>query len=168
MDSSDKWVIGIIVAILLIVVFGIGVAYSLNTKKDNALTEYSETDTEKPVIAFDKTEYDFGNLTPTSVESVTFVVGNVGTKPLKISDFKTSCGCTSVVVTINGEKSSKFSMHTNSSWIGEVAPGEEAEIEVTYDATVHPAEGDVERFIYFNSNDPTNSNPELSIKLNVK
>ncbi len=168
MESTDKWVIGIIVAILLIIVFGIGVAYSLNTKKDKVLTEYSETDAEKPSIAFDKFEHDFGNLTPTSVESTVFMIKNTGQKPLKITDFKTSCGCTSVVVTINGEKSSKFSMHTNSSWIGEIVPGSNAEIEVTYDAAVHPAEGDVERFLYFNSNDPTNPNPELSIKLHIE
>ena len=167
MDSTDKWVIGTIVTILLIVAFGVGVAYTLNTKKDEVLAEYSETDSEKPSIVFDKTEYDFGNLTPTSVETVTFIVSNLGAKPLKITDFKTSCGCTSVVVTIDGTKSSIFSMHTNSNWIGEIVPGSDAEIEVTYDATVHPAEGDVERFVYFNTNDPENPNPELSIKLHI-
>ena len=116
----------------------------------------------------DKTEYDFGNLTPTSVELTTFMVANMGQKTLKITDFKTSCGCTSVVVAIDGEKSPNFSMHTQSNWVGEIAPGAEAEVEVTYDATVHPAEGDVTRFIYFNTNDPKNPNPELSIKLNVQ
>lgn len=168
MDSTDKWVIGIIVAVLLVAALGIGIAYGLNTTKDQALTEYAESDVEKPAIGFDKFEYDFGNLTPTSVESVVFVAANLGQKPLKISDFKTSCGCTTVVVTINGEKSSKFSMHTNSSWIGEIEPGGEAQIEVTYDATVHPAEGDVTRYIYFNTNDPKNPKSELSIKLNVQ
>lgn len=167
MDSTDKWVIGIIVTILLVVAFGVGAAYMLNTNKDEVLTEYTETDVEKPAIAFDKTEYDFGNLTPTSVEAVIFMVANLGEKPLKITDFKTSCGCTSVVVTIDGVKSSTFSMHTNSNWIGEIFPGSEAQIEVTYDATVHPAEGEIERFIYFNTNDPKNPNPELSIKLNI-
>lgn len=167
-ENTDYWVIGIIIGILILVGVGVGIAYSINTKKDQSLTEFTEKDTEKPAIAFDKTEYDFGNLTHESVERIDFMIQNVGTKTLKISDFKTSCGCTSVVVSIDGKKSSTFSMHTVSNWVGEIEPGGEAQIEVTYDAKVHPAEGDIERFIYFKTNDPLNSSPELKIKMNIE
>ena len=47
-----------------------------------------------PVIAFDKTEHDFGEIeAKTAVETV-FKYTNTGEAPLVITDIKSSCGCT--------------------------------------------------------------------------
>ncbi|MBJ6368307.1 DUF1573 domain-containing protein [Snuella sedimenti] len=47
-----------------------------------------------PVIEFDKTEHDFGEIeAKTSVETV-FKYKNTGEAPLVITDIKSSCGCT--------------------------------------------------------------------------
>lgn len=47
-----------------------------------------------PVMEFDKTEHDFGEIASgTPVETV-FTYKNVGEAPLVITDVKSSCGCT--------------------------------------------------------------------------
>ncbi|WP_223034008.1 DUF1573 domain-containing protein [Hanstruepera marina] len=47
-----------------------------------------------PVITFDKTEHDFGEIeAKTAVETV-FSYTNTGDAPLVITDIKSSCGCT--------------------------------------------------------------------------
>lgn len=47
-----------------------------------------------PIIEFDKTEYDFGEIEArTQVETV-FKYKNTGDAPLVITDIKSSCGCT--------------------------------------------------------------------------
>jgi len=47
-----------------------------------------------PVIEFDKTEHDFGEIiSKTNVETV-FKYKNAGESPLVITDVKSSCGCT--------------------------------------------------------------------------
>ncbi|WP_370479612.1 DUF1573 domain-containing protein [Tamlana flava] len=47
-----------------------------------------------PVIEFDKTEHDFGEIeAKTPVETV-FTYKNTGDAPLVITDIKSSCGCT--------------------------------------------------------------------------
>ena len=50
--------------------------------------------TDYPVMVFDETEYDFGNIAKgTGVEHV-FSFTNAGKAPLVIVDAKSSCGCT--------------------------------------------------------------------------
>ncbi|RED48326.1 DUF1573 domain-containing protein [Seonamhaeicola aphaedonensis] len=47
-----------------------------------------------PVIEFDKTEHDFGEIEAKKSVSTTFKYKNVGDAPLVITDIKSSCGCT--------------------------------------------------------------------------
>lgn len=69
------------------------------TKKidDNNVAEAAERDaaaSKFPVLTFDKTEHDFGEIeAKTNVETV-FSYTNTGEAPLVITDIKSSCGCT--------------------------------------------------------------------------
>ena len=65
--------------------------------KSENVTQAAERDavsTEFPVITFDKTEHDFGEIeNGTPVETV-FSYTNTGKAPLVITDIKSTCGCT--------------------------------------------------------------------------
>ena len=47
-----------------------------------------------PVIEFDKTEHDFGEIEAKTPVETTFKYKNTGEAPLVITDIKSSCGCT--------------------------------------------------------------------------
>lgn len=47
-----------------------------------------------PVIEFDKTEFDFGELEPRQNVETVFSYKNVGDAPLVITNISSSCGCT--------------------------------------------------------------------------
>jgi hypothetical protein len=65
--------------------------------KAENVTEAAERDavaTDFPVITFDRTEHDFGEIeNGTPVETV-FTYTNTGTAPLVVTNIKSSCGCT--------------------------------------------------------------------------
>lgn len=68
-----------------------------------------------PVIAFDKTEHDFGTIADgTPVETI-FKYTNTGNSMLVVSNIKSTCGCT-----------------VPSNWTKEVAPGETGEFAVKF------------------------------------
>lgn len=98
-----------------------------------------------------------------------FTIKNNGTEPLKLTKVKTSCTCTTAQIIIDGKKSPLFSMHPGSSWVGEVASGEEAQLEVVFDQTFHGPSGlgPIERYITVETNDVTNPKLEFSLKGNV-
>ena len=52
-----------------------------------------------PVIAFDETEFDFGNIAKGTAVEHKFTFTNTGKAPLVIVDAKSSCGCTVPVYT---------------------------------------------------------------------
>ncbi|MCF7560282.1 DUF1573 domain-containing protein [Sabulilitoribacter multivorans] len=59
-----------------------------------AAAERDASSSKFPVIQFDKTEHDFGEIeAKTAVETV-FKYKNIGDAPLVITDIKSSCGCT--------------------------------------------------------------------------
>lgn len=47
-----------------------------------------------PVIEFNETEHDFGNIEKGKSVETTFTYKNTGNAPLVITDIKSSCGCT--------------------------------------------------------------------------
>lgn len=74
----------------------------------------------KPVIQFDKTEYNFGKILEGEVVSYTFHFTNVGNVPLIITSVDKSCGCTA----------SDYPREP-------IAPGERGDIKITYDSKGH-------------------------------
>ena len=74
----------------------------------------------KPVIQFEKTEFDFGKILQGEVVSYTFHFTNAGNAPLIITSVEKSCGCTT------GDFPRK-----------PVEPGQGGDIKVTYDSKGH-------------------------------
>lgn len=99
----------------------------------------------KPKIAFEKTLHKFGEIDKGKKAKTSFRFSNKGKGTLKIEDVTATCGCT----TAKPEKT-------------EYAPGEQGDIEVTFDST---------RFFGFTTkkvmvitNDPKNKEYELTIE----
>lgn len=95
----------------------------------------------------------------------TFTIKNSGESDLKLNNFITSCMCTEVQLSINGEESPRFGMHTNSRWIGAIAPGETANVTVYFDPLFHGPDGTgvITRVISFNTNDSSTPQAELRV-----
>lgn len=74
----------------------------------------------KPVIKFDKNEFDFGKILQGEVVSYTFHFTNTGNAPLLITSVDKSCGCTA----------SDYPREP-------IQPGESGAIKITYDSKGH-------------------------------
>lgn len=74
----------------------------------------------KPVLTFDKNEFDFGKILQGEVVSYTFHFKNTGNAPLLITGVEKSCGCTA----------SDYPREP-------IQPGESGEIKITYDSKGH-------------------------------
>ncbi|MFC5195502.1 DUF1573 domain-containing protein [Bizionia hallyeonensis] len=94
------------------------------TKKidDTNVAEAADRDAQAsnfPVLSFDKTEHDFGEIEAKSKVETVFKYENTGNAPLVITDIKSSCGCT-----------------VPKDWSREpLAPGESGEFTVIFDGT---------------------------------
>lgn len=74
----------------------------------------------RPVIEFDKTEFDFGKILQGEVVSYTFHFTNSGNAPLIITSVDKSCGCTA----------SEYPKDP-------IQPGGKGDIKITYDSKGH-------------------------------
>lgn len=160
MKRIDPFVLGIIIILMIILAGGVFFAYKMGGKP---MQTYSIEDQERPIIELEKTHIDLGNIkvSDTIVEKIDFK--NIGEKTLQIANIKTSCGCTTAQVEINGEKSPMFSMHNNPAWTGEIEPGSEAILEAIYEPSKMPVQGKVERTIFFKTNDPAKSDVNIHL-----
>ena len=69
-------------------------AEKIDAAKLSAAAERDEAATKFPVMQFDKTDHDFGEIEKGKSVETTFSYTNVGDAPLVITDIKSSCGCT--------------------------------------------------------------------------
>ena len=96
-------------------------------------------------------EFDFGAIPNTGPVSQVFQVRNVGGAKLEITGVSTSCGCTTAEI---AERT--------------LSPGEETDLEVTYDPLAHGgATGDFMRLVYVRSNDPDTPEASLAVRATV-
>ena len=96
-------------------------------------------------------EYDFGTIPNTKPVSKVFEVRNVGRGKLEIAGVSTSCGCTTAAVNKR-----------------QLAPGETAELQVTYDPQAHGgATGQFMRVVYVRTDDPDVPEATLTIRVTV-
>ena len=102
----------------------------------------------KPMIQFEKTEFDFGKILQGEVVSYSFHFINAGTAPLIITSVDKSCGCTT------GDFPRK-----------PIDPGQGGEIKVTYDSKGHF--GFQSRTVVVNAN-TVPSQTTLRVKAEVK
>lgn len=98
-------------------------------------------------ISFDKTVFDYGNVSVGADGHRLFKIKNTGDKPLIISRVQASCGC------------------TTPEWSQEpIMPGKTADLKVGYDTKIA---GPFTKIIEVYSNDAENSRSVITIKGNV-
>lgn len=142
----DPFILGTIVFVIIVLIGGVFFVYKTSGKP---MQTYTMEDEERPKFVVDRPHVDFGNIqiSDTAVEYV--VIENTGQMPLQISNIKTSCGCTTAQLVINGQESPMFSMHNNPSWTGEILPGQKGTLKTIYEPSKMPVQGDVERTVFF-------------------
>ena len=102
-------------------------------------------------IELSATEYDFGTIPNDKAVTHVFEVRNVGRGKLEIAGVSTSCGCTTAEVDKR-----------------QLAPGETAKLEVTYDPQAHGgATGQFMRVVYIRSDDPNIPEATLTVRVTV-
>lgn len=157
--NSKKIIIGFIVVTFLVLGGGIYVLSS------TAPAQVTSSQNAKAVV--DQKTFDWGTIPYSGGNATkTFTIKNSGSDVLKLTGVKTSCTCTKAQITINGKGSPYFSMHATSSWVGEVAPGKDAQLTVIFDPTFHgpTGVGPMERLISVDTNDAQNPKLEFSLK----
>ncbi len=102
-----------------------------------------------PKIQFKELKWDFGNKKQGEVLTHTFRFENVGDEPLVISRVRTSCGCAAAILSKK-----------------ELNPGEKGEIQVKFNTQGYY--GEQNKFIYVESNDPSESVKQLMISASIE
>jgi hypothetical protein len=102
-----------------------------------------------PKIQFKELKWDFGNKKAGEVLTHTFRFENVGDEPLVIHRVRTSCGCAAAILTKK-----------------ELDPGEKGEIQAKFNTRGYY--GEQNKFIYVESNDPSESVKQLMISASIE
>lgn len=160
---NNKIIIALLIGTFLILGVGVFVLSSSSAKPQLSLSQNAKAETTEKTFDWGQINYDGPKATKT------FKIKNPGTETLKLSNVKTSCSCTSAQILIDKNQSPFFSMHSISSWTGEVQPGKEAELVVVFDQTFHGPSGvgPVERIISVETNDAKNPKIEFNLTGNV-
>lgn len=118
-------------------------------------------------VSTNEQSHDWGKI-PINDGNVTkqFNIANEGSEPLKLSNVNTSCMCTTAQLVRGSEKSPKFGMHGKSSYVMELMPGEQAQIEVVFDPAFHGSSGlgPITRQVVLNTSDPDHSRLQFSLR----
>ena len=102
-------------------------------------------------IELSTTTFDFGTISNRKAVSQEFTVRNTGQGELSIVGVSTSCGCTTAQI----DKQ-------------QLAPGETAQLTVTFDPLVHNgATGEFVRVVYVRSDDPDTPEATLTVHVTV-
>lgn len=112
-------------------------------------------------------DFDWGNI-PFKGGNIKadFVIKNMSEVPLRLKNVRTSCHCTQARVILENGSSPYFGMNTVSGWVGEVAPGGQAQVEVVFDPAYHGpgGVGPINRFVELETSDKNNKKLEFSVK----
>lgn len=158
--GEKKIIIGIIIFTILIFVGGIFLVSS------GGSTSAIIASSQNAKAAVDQKNYDWGSI-PMKGGNVSkiFTIKNTGTDTLKLTNIKTSCHCTKAQVKIGDTTSPSFGMNSVSSWIGDVPPRQEAQLEVIFDPAYHGPQGagPINRLVSVETNDANNSKIEFSL-----
>jgi len=154
--------------LLTIAIIGIAMVAFKESKGQAAITTYTLSDQEKPLVRVVKNSVDFGDMNVSDEKTAEFILENIGNKPLELYGVTSSCGCTFGEIEINKIKSPRFAMHAKSDWSGVIQQGNTATVKVTYIPSIMPVKGDVTRMVYVKTNDPKNQELTFSVKANVK
>lgn len=164
---SKALVIGLII-FSLVAIIGSYFFLVSGQKQQVPIISYSLDDKEKPKVEAKTTFFDLGTMKVSEDKFANFKIKNIGQKSLQLSNINSSCNCTFGQVVINGKESEVFGMHNVSDFAGEILPGKEAIIKVTYRPSIMPVYGAIEREVYVNTNDPKNPKLTFKVKATVK
>ncbi len=169
--SGEKIILALIGGFTLIAV-AIIVVFSANEQKttnsSTLVASYSSQDADRPKAKASSSFSDLGKMKVNEEKTGEFTIENSGSKPLQLFGVSSSCGCTLGVVTINGQKSPEFGMHSKGTWTGTVDPGKKAELSVIYRPYIMPVSGVVTRDVYVQTNDPKNAKLTFTVKAYVE
>lgn len=141
MPKQILWVGGIVIAVL-----GLGAVLFFAQPKDQ---DHSSMDV-KPSgnalnVTFDPSDYDFGTISmKNGLVTKVFSVTNNKSDPVKLSELYTSCMCTEAKIRIGQQEFGPFGMlgHGAMKMLNQpLAPGQEAQVEVTFDPKAHGPSG---------------------------
>lgn len=161
--NEKKILVSLVVATLLLI--GGGAFFLMKT-----MTAEPISASESVKVAAVERNFDWGEIRINGGNATkTFLIKNDGTDNLKLYNIKTSCTCTKAQVEIEGVKSPLFSMHSTSSWRGEVLPGREAKLTVIFDPAFHGPSGigPITRLVSVDTNDPRNLKLEFNLTAKV-
>ncbi|OGH21552.1 MAG: hypothetical protein A2958_02375 [Candidatus Levybacteria bacterium RIFCSPLOWO2_01_FULL_38_13] len=151
---GDKKIVVFIIFLTAVILFG-GVFVLSDSTNTSQVTSSTNAKAQIP-----QKEHNFGNI-PYSGGNVekAFIIKNVGSDTLKLSNVRTSCHCTKARISVDGEESPSFGMDGISSWVGEVGKSRQAKLIVTFDPAFHGPQGigPVNRFVSVDTNDKNNS-----------
>lgn len=156
--------------VFLTIALGITIAYFNTGGKADKVVSYRKGDSEAPRVIISEDNFDMG-IVPFETPTIREVkIKNGGKKTLQLTDFKTSCGCTSVVLKVPGKPDSpSFEMHNNpTDYVGEIDPGVEAILAIKFDPKAHNIKGSVERTVFFSTNDPEREQATINFKAKVR
>ncbi len=102
-----------------------------------------------PSIKFEKEKIDFGKVKQGKVMTHVFKFVNEGDSTLSIKRVRTSCGCTAVLISKK-----------------EVLPGKSGEVKVTFNTRGYANK--VSKYIYVDSNDPSQPSKRLTVSANIE
>jgi|SRR3989344_2759516 len=157
---KDKGIILSILGFTLLIIIGGGF---LVGKASSATNIQASLDVK---IQIEERSFAWGEIKYDGAKAAkTFKIKNAGTDTLKVWNVKTSCACTSAQIRVGQDSSPLFSMHTNSSWVGQISPGAEAELEVVFDQRYHGPSGvgQITRQITMQTNDSSSPSLEFSL-----
>jgi len=159
----EKKFIGITVLITAVVLMG-GI-FAVSSSNNGDISSQATMSADAKATA-EETSHDWGEigLNDGDVEKV-FKISNVGSDTLKLSNVTTSCMCTTAQLILGDKTSPVFGMHSKSSYVFEVPPGQTAELKVIFDPAFHGPSGvgPINRQINVTTNDA--SSPDLNFIL---
>lgn len=141
MSKQFIWVIVIAVGVL---VFG-GVLFYAQPEPQDHSSMNTENSDNTLNLKLDPVNYDFGTISmKNGLVTKAFSVKNEQTEPIKLSELYTSCMCTEAKIKIGSEQFGPFGMlgHGAMKMLNQsLAPGQEAQLEVTFDPNAHGPSG---------------------------
>jgi len=153
MPQKDNRLIIFIVIAAVLIIGGIILGVSLGKGENKSV--------DAGILLAQEKSFDFGTVSMAQGKvSHSFEIKNGGKNNLILNNINTSCMCTTAVLEKNGQTSPEFGMagmsHNPVFWSEELAPGETANLIVTFDPAAHgPAGvGLVDRVVSVYSNDP--------------
>ncbi len=170
-SSPDRLIFYIIGGLILLALVFIGI-FSLSESKQAqgaaALVSYTVNDNDKPKVEASSSFADLGNMKVKDEKTAEFTIVNKGSKPLQLFKVSSSCDCTFGQITIEGNKSPEFGMHSKNSWVGSLEPGKTAKIAVVYRPFIMPVKGVITRDVYVQTNDPQQQQLTFTVKAFVE